>query len=333
MYKGAQGRLWMLGVLACALALVGCGEDGGDGGGGGGDTSGSSGADTSGSSGADTSGSSGADTSGTSGGCGAVTPQGACEGTELTWCSEDPTGAQAVATFDCANLNSACGVINTSYGYDCIAPAGGACDGFNAPFCAGAGAACVRSAGGQEVCVEESGLACNPSQSEPTCQGDTLVYECYQGHTVIATDCASLGSVCAVIEGEATCVTAAGGDCRDTLTCGGTNPACILTASGVAQCQELPEALPCDSEQAVPTCEGALLVTSCYLGTLVAVDCESLGGACDPGDPADGGASCVNLPEGSVCAGGIADCAEGLTCAEPPAGQELSTCQPEAPAP
>lgn len=130
------------------------------------------------------------------GGCGAITLEGECQGSEVVYCNEG-----VVERIDCAteyDPPAMCGEVDPSYGVDCLLAEGEGClfldenDDYVQAFCQGVGAGCVETP--NEVICEANVGACTPAQVD-RCVGDRLMTDCLINQPYFV-DCAQYGGVC-----------------------------------------------------------------------------------------------------------------------------------------
>ena len=194
---------WVMWSCLVTLALVGCGEDDGDGSK---DTATSSGgADTG--SGADAQTDTSADTGGMQG-CGGITFAGQCDGAKRVYCEEEGTAEEALVTLDCAEIypdaQAACVFVTEDYGYDCGVAVGETCT-FRNPdgsllfaYCDGEAPGCVLNTDGQGTCQANVGQCSSTGMEDPPvyeCLGEQVVFNCRNGQPG-AVDCAAANGTC-----------------------------------------------------------------------------------------------------------------------------------------
>jgi len=143
-------------------------------------------------------------------GCGTVSEPGSCVGNTLSYCGTGdlPDGGTAVFTGDCSTALSGvtltCGVVDASYGNDCVVPTGDGCvfrdassGGIVIPLCAGGpGAACVLGPTGSACATGRT--ACTPQPdggATLTCVGNLLEIGC-QVDQPVGYDCQAFGGGC-----------------------------------------------------------------------------------------------------------------------------------------
>ena len=212
-------------VFLAGLSLAGCGSSSGSGGGGGAtDTGGGSDAAGSDAVGGDTSATdtsaadtattdtAAADTGGDTGGdaepvC-TYPDEGVCDGTKVSWCSDD--GPQ---TYDCADDSDefavTCGKVSDSWGYDCLVPTGEDCtfldadDELSWSFCAGgAGAACAYGKDIEPGCI--TGAPTCSDTDIGTCKDGFAILDC-SGEQAWVLDCKAMGATCKVGDDGPSC--------------------------------------------------------------------------------------------------------------------------------
>jgi len=155
--------------------------------------------------------------------CDTISPQGACERTVNLWCDR---GTNTIARYDCAQLTRdngipvGCGLVDCAddgcYGYACVSPSGGYCDGQYVYCEEGQGMGCtaipwVGASGG--TC--QSAATCNSASFGFACAGDLLSW-CPL--TRVWSYSCSAGGVQPYVCGDGTagktCLGTAGGACN-----------------------------------------------------------------------------------------------------------------------
>lgn len=164
--------------------------------------------------------------------CGTVTVQGECQGNTLRFCNEQAAPPELV-TLDCSTTvpQAMCQLVNSNWGYDCVAPTGGACvyqnamGGNSVVFCAGATGGCVLGAG-PATC--QTGVASCVDTDVNTCVQNRLVLLCAGGQAAVL-DCAAFGGSCSGTQ----CIGATAGSpcganiqCASGLTCDSSSMTC-----------------------------------------------------------------------------------------------------------
>ncbi len=204
--------------------------------------------------------------------CGTVTVQGECQGNTLRFCDSQ---SSSLVTLDCSTTvpSATCQLLNANWGYDCVAPTGGACvyrnamGGSSVVFCAGATGGCVLGAGAATC---QTGVASCVDTDVDTCVQNRLVLVCGGGQSVVL-DCASLGGSCSGTQ----CIGATAGmpcganiQCASGLTCDSSS----MTCSGGMSMDQDSDGIPDNSDN----CPQA------FNPNQQDIDRDLSGDACDP---------------------------------------------------
>jgi MYXO-CTERM domain-containing protein len=130
------------------------------------------------------------------GGCGPITLEGECQGSEVVYCNEG-----VVERIDCAteyDPPAMCGEVDPSYGVDCLLAQGEGClfidenGDYVQSFCQGPGAGCVETP--NEVTCEANLGACVEADID-RCVGNRLMTDCLINQPYFI-DCAEYGGIC-----------------------------------------------------------------------------------------------------------------------------------------
>lgn len=206
--------------------------------------------------------------------CGTVTVQGECQGNTLRFCNEQAAPPELV-TLDCSTTvpQAMCQLVNSNWGYDCVAPTGGACVYQNAMgtnsvvFCAGTTGGCVLGTGAATC---QTGVASCVDTDVDTCVQNRLVLLCAGGQSTVL-DCAAFGGSCSGTQ----CIGATAGmpcasniQCASGLTCDSTS----MTCSGGMSMDQDSDGIPDNSDN----CPQA------FNPNQQDIDRDLSGDACDP---------------------------------------------------